>query len=53
MFGIGYGKLTVEVVGMIKMVFMGISKVFLEWHYGWTESVAGGNLASVSPATAS
>ena len=41
----------VEVVGRIQMLFLEVAKVVCECHQGWTEIVAGGTMASVSPAT--
>ena len=43
----------VGVVGRIQMIFLEVAKVVLEWYQGLTESVAGGTMSLVSPATAS
>ena len=44
-------KLIVEVVGRLQMIFLEVDKGVSEWHQGRTESVEGGIMASVSPAT--
>ena len=49
----GYGKLMVGVVGRIKIIFLEVDKGVLEWHQGRIESVAGGTMVSVYPATES
>ena len=49
----GYGKLMVGVVGRIQMIFLEVANVVLEWHQGSIESVAGGTMVSVYPATES
>ena len=49
----GYGKLMVGVVGRIQMLFIEVANRALEWHQGSIESVAGGTMVSVYPATES
>ena len=49
----GYGKLMVGVVGRIQMLFLEVANGVLEWHQGRIESVAGGTMVSVYPATES
>ena len=39
------------VVSRTQMIFLKVDKGFSEWYQGWTEAVAGGTMASVSPAT--
>ena len=39
------------VIGRIHMIFLEVSKGVSDWHQGWTISVAGGTMASVSPET--
>ena len=53
MFGTGYGKLIVGVVGRIRMLFLDVSKGFLEGHQGRTEAVADETIELVSSTTAS
>ena len=49
----GYGKLMVGVVIRIQMLFIEVANRALEWHQGSIESVAGGTMVSVYPATES
>ena len=39
------------VVSRIQMISLKVDKGFSEWNQGWTEAVADGTMASVSPAT--
>ena len=53
MFGTDCGKLVMEVVGRLQMLFLDFANGFLEWHQLRTESVIGVTMALVTPATAS